>query len=530
MQILAYVDPTKIMISILQRGAARCQRSLLEALEGTESDTSLRDRTIGAQDQAQGSTRHTALLRIPQDGNEETRKAVFRQILARPRKAMTLAFRSRNRAPSAVVDGRGPTPDKESRDWLTDLSGNPQSVEAFKNVLDILNSKHRVRKAISAMRTHSLVTSLSDEVPDKEESSTVLWMHDLVQWLLRRKASAYSTGCKLGLQMTAWLLAESWDALGDYANAQIWRQFRDMIPHISTTEKYVDEDRSLSPYFPRIIKEMGIFLLNAGSYREALPVLTRALAKQRKALGLGHIDTLQTASAVGHCFHRCGLYSDAEQVAREAIAAGEGQGAKASRFVLDCNSIVTKVCLETDRLDEAKKIATSSFEMARNTYGEGNAVTLSLRGDLIRILGEQDKWEEAERMARSGLTIARDTFGWDDLRTLDWEYNVIWTLANLDRSDIAELAAQAQVLLERMKHVIGEEHPDTVATLELLAQLHKHQGHLADAIEEITEVSQLKTKIFGADHLYTLRAVETVHHWQQLSTRPTAEAELEFES
>jgi len=55
-------------------------------------------------------------------------------------------------------------------------------------------------------------------------------------------------------------------------------------------------------------------------------------------------------------------------------------------------------------------------------------------------------------------------------------------------------------VMETRKRVLGEEHPDTLTSINNLAYTWKGQGRDEEAIRLMTECAQLRTQILGAGH------------------------------
>jgi hypothetical protein len=59
-------------------------------------------------------------------------------------------------------------------------------------------------------------------------------------------------------------------------------------------------------------------------------------------------------------------------------------------------------------------------------------------------------------------------------------------------------------VMETYRRVLGEEHPDTLSTMNDLAFTMKEQGRKEDAIKLMIEYVQLRERILGLGHPYIL--------------------------
>jgi hypothetical protein len=68
--------------------------------------------------------------------------------------------------------------------------------------------------------------------------------------------------------------------------------------------------------------------------------------------------------------------------------------------------------------------------------------------------------------------------------------------------------------METRKRVLGEEHPDTLTSMNNLAYTEKGQGRDEEAIRLMSNCVQLRTQRLGADHPFTLSSIETLNRWK----------------
>ena len=68
--------------------------------------------------------------------------------------------------------------------------------------------------------------------------------------------------------------------------------------------------------------------------------------------------------------------------------------------------------------------------------------------------------------------------------------------------------------METRKRVLGEEHPDTLTSVNNLAFTWKRQGQNAKAVDLMGECVYLRTRILGANHPNTLSSSAAFTEWQ----------------
>jgi hypothetical protein len=68
--------------------------------------------------------------------------------------------------------------------------------------------------------------------------------------------------------------------------------------------------------------------------------------------------------------------------------------------------------------------------------------------------------------------------------------------------------------LEICSRVLGQEHPDTLTSMDYLAQILKGLGRDIDALELMKKCVEGRARILGANHPYTLSSSTTLHGWE----------------
>jgi hypothetical protein len=69
-------------------------------------------------------------------------------------------------------------------------------------------------------------------------------------------------------------------------------------------------------------------------------------------------------------------------------------------------------------------------------------------------------------------------------------------------------------VMETSRRVLGEEHPDTLTSMNNLALTWKGQGRGAEAMKLMEKCVQLRTLVIGADHPHTLSSSAALIGWQ----------------
>ncbi|KAL6409883.1 hypothetical protein AUP68_06285 [Ilyonectria robusta] len=74
--------------------------------------------------------------------------------------------------------------------------------------------------------------------------------------------------------------------------------------------------------------------------------------------------------------------------------------------------------------------------------------------------------------------------------------------------------------VEMRKNVLGEEHPDTLTSMNNLAVTWKHQGHTGDALALMRNCVVLRERVLDIDHPDAASSAVTLANWEEGSDLP----------
>ena len=68
--------------------------------------------------------------------------------------------------------------------------------------------------------------------------------------------------------------------------------------------------------------------------------------------------------------------------------------------------------------------------------------------------------------------------------------------------------------LEICQRVLGEEHPDTLISMNNLALIFKGQGRAEEAMALMEDCTRMQKRVLGPDHPYTTDSQGTLNEWR----------------
>ncbi|KAH7124548.1 hypothetical protein EDB81DRAFT_872342 [Dactylonectria macrodidyma] len=160
----------------------------------------------------------------------------------------------------------------------------------------------------------------------------------------------------------------------------------------------------------------------------------------------------------------------------------------------------------------AEKLGEKAVKTRVNVLGEEHPSTLTSMTNLALTYRNQGRWKEAEELQEHSNTLSsinnlaityRDQWRWKEAEELQGHLDTLsrrWKEAE-------ELEVR---VMETMKTVLGEEHPNTLTSMDNLASTYWSQGRWKEAEELQVQVMEVTKNILGEEHPDTLTSINNL--------------------
>lgn len=252
----------------------------------------------------------------------------------------------------------------------------------------------------------------------------------------------------------------------------------------------------------RLMGTMGEVYWSLGLYKEAEPLLEKAVETRRRVLGPEHPETLHSMYLVAKNLIDEGQYAEAESRFRKVLEVqARVLGPKHPDTVASMIAIAG-VAYEEGRYQEAEKEQRELIELLREQTPVDEARILMTKNNLAINLAAQGRDAESETIYRETLEGERRSLGPDHPRTLQTMQDFARVLSSDHKYEEADgILHQA---LEIQNRVLGPEHEDTLWTRQVLANNLRDEGHLRDAEKSMRQILAARQRTLGAEHPDTL--------------------------
>jgi serine/threonine-protein kinase len=235
-----------------------------------------------------------------------------------------------------------------------------------------------------------------------------------------------------------------------------------------------------------------------GLYDRARPLLERALALRREALGEVHPEVVSSLGLLAALSHATGDYEEAEQLYRRALELERRlHGAEHPGVARWLNGL-SEVARARGRYDEAESLARSALAMRRRSLAPVHVDVAESLTHVAVPLYLKREYPEAEQLYREALAIRESLQGDEHLKVAEVRNRLALLLRRQGRH--AEAEALFRRTLATYRRSLGPAHPDVAIVLNNLAQVRQAQAEPAAAEPLFREALAIQRQALRPDH------------------------------
>lgn len=319
----------------------------------------------------------------------------------------------------------------------------------------------------------------------------------------------------------------------------------------------IDRELAQQPAIQATLMDtVGTVYMGLGLYKEARPLLDRAVAQRRQfaaadpavlSASLSHLGALQTLQAnfdageksyrealareaaqpdtphnrvvladtmhgLGEVLERQGRYADAERSFRKALDLQRQvlgpDHADIARTLQD----LAKVIDESGNLKAAIPVMREALDMQRRLNGaQADPRFAEAINDLGALVYEAGDYDAAERLYLEAIAMKHRLLG-------EKHPEIALTLGNLARvlqnkGDLAGAEARFREALAMQRQTLGDVHPDVANTLNNLAFVQYDHGDRQSAVATERESLRVYQQLFKGDHPEVARIENRIGFW-----------------
>jgi eukaryotic-like serine/threonine-protein kinase len=246
-----------------------------------------------------------------------------------------------------------------------------------------------------------------------------------------------------------------------------------------------------------LLGTVGAVYDSLGQYKEALPILTEALALQPQAHDKSRISTLLE---LGRAHWNAGDLSGAEAPLQQALHLSQYNYGAASQESGRSLWALAQLRYQQGRFAEAKDLYNRSLGILEDTSAPATDVS-ALLDDLAQLYADEQQWALAKQTYERALEIDRRILGDDHPRVAMRLNNLAVVAQHIGDLKLAETLFRDAI--RRDERAYGDQHPETGSARGNYGLLLQREGRLAEAEPLLRNALDVQLKLYGPDNYYT---------------------------
>jgi tetratricopeptide (TPR) repeat protein len=258
--------------------------------------------------------------------------------------------------------------------------------------------------------------------------------------------------------------------------------------------------------------------LALGEYTEADTHAQEALALCRRELGDDHPDTCKARNAVAAMLVKRGEYDAADALLTKALEDHTRLFGRKHDLTAQTIDQLAQLRALQSRNAEAVTMCAELADIRAATLGPEDISTISALNTLATALVDLDRFEESESTFQRAITAEGKARGAETPLALELRANLQWLyywwgmrVKESDASRHDTLMTQARTLgeetLRARTRVLGEDHPETLTSVNNLAAVYRNLGMHDEADRMTLREIEGSIKALGEDHPDTITSI-----------------------
>lgn len=353
---------------------------------------------------------------------------------------------------------------------IAHLAPDPIPVEMLETDTEVLRQATRLlcSEAGEEMRFRCLREDIAElaSLSLLARQGEILTMHPVVQEVIRHRIPEKSRAVWIKLAMDLLAHHGPADAYDPY-NWPVWDLLR---PHTVQVLAHAAQQDTLEGYVVcHLMGRLGSLLAGKGLFREAEPIIRKALKVSEEAFGTNHLETALGLYNLGTLLRTLNRLDEAEPLLRRSIEIFFAPGQERHPEATKPFNTLAVLFMDRHQWTEAEESIRKALALDQESYGEvhpSTALDLRLLAILLRSTG---RTPEAEPVIRRSVEISQKVNGEAHPLTARKMLILAGVLRDLGRTDEAEPLARRT--LEIFEQVLGPEHPLTQSARKDLSSL-----------------------------------------------------------
>ena len=281
------------------------------------------------------------------------------------------------------------------------------------------------------------------------------------------------------------------------SDVRSWGVWIPMRPHLETllTKIHDEADAAVAS---SLIAQLGSFLRGKALFREAEPLMRRALSIAEASCGPDHPIVATYLSNLALLLHDTNRLQEAEPLMRRALSIAEAlYGPNHPTVAIRLNNLAS-LLQATNRLQEAEPLMRRALSIDEASYGPNHPEVATDLNNLALLLHDTNRLQEAEPLMQRALSIDEVSYGPHHPKVAIRLSNMASLLQATNRFQEAEPLVRRALSIDEASY--GPDHPEVATDLNNLASLLKETKRFHEAEPLMWRALSIDEASYGPDH------------------------------
>jgi len=351
--------------------------------------------------------------------------------------------------------------------------------------------------AIGELRKYSLVRRHPD--------THTLTIHRLVQAVLTDQMDEHMQ--RQWVERVVRAVSRAFPA-GEFAN---WQRCQRLFPHALACAALIEQWSLAFPEAAQLLDQAGSYLRERAQYKEAEPLLKRALAIYEQSLEAQHSDMARCLNDLATLYWNQGKYEQAESLFQQALTIREQTLGLEHPDVASSLNNLALLYWNQGKYEQAEPLYHRALAIREQVLGLGHADVAQTLNNLGILYLAQGRYAQAEPLLKRALAVWEQALGPTHPDVAFSLHNLAFLYYNLGNY------AQAEPLFQRAlairEQALGPKHNEVAYTLDNLAVVYGAQGKYEQAELLFQRALTIREQVLGQGHPLV---AQTLNHLAQL--------------
>jgi eukaryotic-like serine/threonine-protein kinase len=244
--------------------------------------------------------------------------------------------------------------------------------------------------------------------------------------------------------------------------------------------------------------DLGWSMNGLGYPKQAIALLSKAMATFTERLGPDNLDTLTNMSRLALAYQSGGEFERAVKLSEQYLVLAKKKFGLGERETIYAMANLADALKHAGRYDQALPLFEQSLELARQKLGADHMSTLTLMNNLALAYQEDGQYERSLPLFENLVAIRKSTVGPDHLATITTMNNL--ALAYRFTGQQRRAVPLHEEVLARSRLTLGPDHPLTISRMGNLAESYRETGRFEQSVPLFEEANAMAKTRLGPDH------------------------------